>query len=1007
MQISETTSSERPTSKSGCCSMPRRYLVAFLAFLGFWNVYALRVNLSVAIVAMTSNYTVTLDNGTVIQKRDFDWDSKTRGLLLSSFFYGYIITQIPGGWLGARVGGALLFGAGIASTALLTLLTPLAATGGVTFLFVLRVLEGVFEGVTYPCIHAVWARWAPPMERSKLATLAFSGSYVGTVVALPLSGYLAKHVGWPYVFYVFGFIGLVWYAVWVAVVREGPELDPRISQEELEYIQKSLGQQPQKTSPPWGQFFKSAPVWAIITAHFAENWGFYTLLTQLPTFMKDTLEFDLKDAGLLSALPYLAMAAVLQMAGHLADWLRSKEFISTTGVRKLFNCGAFISQTTFMMLAAYLLTPLASVACLTVAVGLGGFAWSGFSVNHLDIAPQYASVLMGLSNTFATLPGIISPALTGIIVYSKSVEEWKIVFYIASAIYLFGAVIYAICASGERQPWAILDEPSPAEVKKNEHDRYNGLYDFNSTEQLKLPRPKLPQCKGKEVSYDRSATCLNLGSADSEGLKSELKKSSYKSSSECVSASFQSSPVFFFRVLTRLTVEWTQLLNLRFADKYPLRRIKSNDGSPGNLVIRYHTYEWAHVRCSNINCIYRPFSVKNPLDLTAFFNQPDPKNAQETQDHNERIHLFLKWMDEERSLVNHEDFAEAVAADSLNESNEKELSNQELLKAVLAHTKNSYLNIGEPEQASSQQRYFFQQSCKYQVDEESSSGSDYSFEETPKKRRRRRKKYECVKPAPITTPSGKKRGRPKGYSPKKARLQAEIRAKLFGESPVAAALTEPRLEIVDQSPAAVAYEVIDLNDKAAVSNGVKYYSAKPYSRNPNKFSLKTAARNLFGSSSKMYNQARLHFIKALILAGRIPERKPTVKEGKSETTNSPHVAKVPQKAGIQGKSKAHKKEEGQRNGEEKQSALETKMGKKTMSKNKKTKQKPKNKDDGCSQPSSVEEVITPANKQHSLLKRIAEDSSMHTNQILEPNHESASPSGRVLRPRSRQQPADE
>lgn len=60
------------------------------------------------------------------------------------------------------------------------------------------------QGVTYPCIHAVWARWAPPMERSKLATLAFSGSYVGTVVALPLSAFIAKHVGWPYVFYVFG-----------------------------------------------------------------------------------------------------------------------------------------------------------------------------------------------------------------------------------------------------------------------------------------------------------------------------------------------------------------------------------------------------------------------------------------------------------------------------------------------------------------------------------------------------------------------------------------------------------------------------------------------------------------------------------------------------------------------------------------------------------------------------------------------------------------------------------
>jgi MFS transporter, ACS family, solute carrier family 17 (sodium-dependent inorganic phosphate cotransporter), other len=69
-----------------------------------------------------------------------------------------------------------------------------------------------------------------------------------------------------------------------------------------------------------------------------------------------------------------------------------------------------------MMLAAYLLHPVSSMICITVAVGLGAFAWSGFAVNHLDIAPQYASILMGFSNTFATIPGIVSPLLTGFLV---------------------------------------------------------------------------------------------------------------------------------------------------------------------------------------------------------------------------------------------------------------------------------------------------------------------------------------------------------------------------------------------------------------------------------------------------------------------------------------------------------------------------------------------------------------------------------------------------------------
>ena len=88
-------------------------------------------------------------------------------------------------------------------------------------------------------------------------------------------------------------------------------------------------------------------------------------------------------------------------------------------VRKTFNCGAFLSQTIFMTCAAFIYSATGAVTFITIAVGLGGFAWSGFSVNHLDIAPQHASVMMGIGNTIATLPGIISPIITGYIVENK------------------------------------------------------------------------------------------------------------------------------------------------------------------------------------------------------------------------------------------------------------------------------------------------------------------------------------------------------------------------------------------------------------------------------------------------------------------------------------------------------------------------------------------------------------------------------------------------------------
>lgn len=80
-----------------------------------------------------------------MQEREFEWDSSTQGYVLSSFFYGYITTQLFGGWVATKIGGKRVFAIGIGVTALLTLITPVAARISVYFLLVVRIIEGVFE----------------------------------------------------------------------------------------------------------------------------------------------------------------------------------------------------------------------------------------------------------------------------------------------------------------------------------------------------------------------------------------------------------------------------------------------------------------------------------------------------------------------------------------------------------------------------------------------------------------------------------------------------------------------------------------------------------------------------------------------------------------------------------------------------------------------------------------------------------------------------------------------
>ncbi|CAB4008147.1 sialin-like isoform X3, partial [Paramuricea clavata] len=186
-----------------CSFVPKRYMVTFLAMFGFFNAYALRVNLSVAMVAMVNNVTKFGHSLETEDVAEFNWDTKLQGLVLGSFFFGYITTQIPGGFLASKYGGKSLFGGGILLASILTMLTPVATRRSVSWLIALRILEGIAQGVIYSSNHAVMSRWAPVLERSKMVALSTSGAFIGTLFTMPVSGILVKMYGWPAVFYFF------------------------------------------------------------------------------------------------------------------------------------------------------------------------------------------------------------------------------------------------------------------------------------------------------------------------------------------------------------------------------------------------------------------------------------------------------------------------------------------------------------------------------------------------------------------------------------------------------------------------------------------------------------------------------------------------------------------------------------------------------------------------------------------------------------------------------------
>lgn len=412
----------------------RRHTVLLLCFLSTFICYIDRVNISVAIIPMAE---------------EFGWSDTERGLILSSFFAGYLVTQVLGGWLAQKLGGKAVLGFGVLWWSAFTIITPLSAFTSFPVLIAARIAMGMGEGVAFPSVYHMFGRWVPAGERSRAAAFNLAAIPAGTLAAIIATPYLAVEFGWPSVFYVFGGTGVIWFVFWRFLVVDKPSLDSRMSEPEraLFRSEEQEDETGDSNTIPWRTLLTRRPVWAIIIAHFCNNWGLYVLLSWLPSYFSSQLGISLKSMWIYVAPPWIASFVVGTIAGVLADRLIARGW-TVTRVRRFMQGIGSGGPALAMVALASVRDADTAVVLLTVSLGLGAFSFAGFASNHLDIAPRHAGILFGISNTAATIPGIIGVALTGYLVEVSG--TYASAFYLTAAMYAFGLLIWQLFSTGER-----------------------------------------------------------------------------------------------------------------------------------------------------------------------------------------------------------------------------------------------------------------------------------------------------------------------------------------------------------------------------------------------------------------------------------------------------------------------------------------------------------------------------------------------------------------------------
>ncbi|KAL5287925.1 hypothetical protein ACFFRR_008648 [Megaselia abdita] len=449
-----------------------RHLQTVLLFLAVFYANFTERNVPIALVAMTGEDTSSNPN-----VHTFNWEPKQKQLVLSSFFWGFVVSLIPGGFLAKKFGSKFMLFITIFGSAVLSLVTPIVVMKGEWKAFCgIRVAQGLLQGMVNPIVMEHVTKWSPQSEMTLHTSLSLSGVDLGTIAAMGLGGIIGgSSLGWPMMSYTSGVIGFFWCILWVIFGGSSPKDATLISPLERNFIlcnQNIDYDQNKKTIIPWKGIFTSVAFYALLITTSAEIWGYSTMLYETPIYFDAVLNFDIANNALFSALPHIASWVMIYVYLLIGYTLVKREILSLGAMRKIFNSyGMFIPAAILIGLGFvdenHKVTGVVLVTLLNgvnVAIGLGS------GINLIDIAPNYASVFMGIILVVNSIIGFITPLVVAAIVGDDESDRtrWQIVFAISAVIFVLGNLVFIFFAKFDVQPWNFVGDHDP---KANVIDR--------------------------------------------------------------------------------------------------------------------------------------------------------------------------------------------------------------------------------------------------------------------------------------------------------------------------------------------------------------------------------------------------------------------------------------------------------------------------------------------------------------------------------------------------------
>lgn len=379
------------TQSSETAGWPPRYTMVVLLLLALLLCYIDRVLMSLASIEM---------------QKEFGWTDTQKGLVLSTFFVGYLVTQAVGGIFSNRYGGRNVFLIAVLLWSLFTVLTPLSAYTSFTVLLVARFMLGFGEGAAFPSAYNLIHRWMPVVERSRSVGGMSAAAAVGTVATLLTAGFIIERFGWPSVFYLFGSMGFLWAVFWLVKVPAMPAPEDDRS---------DAGPAAKRSPIPWKTLALHPAVITIYVASICVGSISFTLASWLPSYFVDSFDLSLTQAGLYSILPWITVAFATVLGGAYSD-KRIAKGDARIRVRKSVTVFGLALIVLSCAVLVFMPTPVLAVAVICVLFAGQGIAVVGYAPTAAELLPEHGDVFYGIAAAAGSIGATIIVSATGILV---------------------------------------------------------------------------------------------------------------------------------------------------------------------------------------------------------------------------------------------------------------------------------------------------------------------------------------------------------------------------------------------------------------------------------------------------------------------------------------------------------------------------------------------------------------------------------------------------------------